>query len=65
MLRPVRGKGIKSTLPNRIEILSCAVRFSMQKIDQSFGAVAGTSSIRMVFIHSAAMPLRSVMAMPA
>lgn len=34
-------------------------------VGQSFGAVAWTSSVRMVFIHSAAMVLRSSMDMPA
>jgi hypothetical protein len=49
----------------RIEASVCAVRFLVLWIGQSFGAVAGTSSIRRVFIHSAAMPSRSPMVIPA
>lgn len=46
----------------------CAVRVASERkpvVGQSFGAVAETSSMRMVFIHSAAMASRSVIAIPA
>lgn len=49
----------------RIEASVCAVRFLVPWIGQSFGAAAGTSSIRIVFIHSAAMLSRSVIDIPA
>jgi hypothetical protein len=35
------------------------------KANYSFGAAVGTSSVRMVFIHSAVMVLRSSIDMPA